>query len=116
MTIGMYATPSTAGFITCQTITNGLQFIKNFLLGRVSMSSPPHQNQDQHEDVSLHAHPLREYNVTLSSGGNVETIYILARNSMQAAYSALELAGDRNSQLINICLTDEWQEEETLLP
>ena len=80
---------STAGFITCQTITNGLQSIKNFLLGRVSMSSPPQQDHDQHEDVSLHNHPLREYNVTLSSG---EVIYILARSPMQAAYGALELA------------------------
>ena len=116
MTIGMYATPFIAGSFTWIKSIHGLQFIKNFLLGRVSMSSPPHQSQDQHENENLHAHPLREYNVTLSSGGHVETIYILARNSMQAAYSALELAGDRNSQLINICLTDEWQEEETLLP
>ena len=109
----MYAMQSTAGFITCQTITNGLQSIKNFLLGRVSMSSPPQQDHDQHEDVSLHNHPLREYNVTLSSG---EVIYILARSPMQAAYGALELAEERNVNLINVRITDEWQEEETLLP
>ena len=114
MTIGMYATPFTAGFITCQTITNGLQSIKNFLLGRVSMSSPPQQDHDPLEDVSLQNHPLREYNVTLSSG---EVIYILARSPMQAAYGALELAEERNVNLINVRITDEWQEEEeTLLP
>ena len=107
------ATPFTAGFITCQVITNTFQSITNFLLGRVSMSSPPHQNQDQHEDVSLHNHRLREYTVRLSSG---ESMYILARNGMDAAYSALELSEERNTDLINICITDEWQEEETLFP
>ena len=112
MTIS-FATPFTAGFITCQIITKWFQSTKNFLLGRVSMSSPPHQNQDQHVDESLHTHPLREYNVTLSSG---ESMYILARNGMDAAYSALELSEERNTDLINICITDEWQEEETLLP
>ena len=99
-----YATQSRAGYIISQ-IINGLLSITNCNNGRTSL---PNQNQDQQEGVSLHNHPLREYNVTLSSGGNVETIYILARNSMQAAYSALELAGDRSSQLINVQITDEW--------
>ena len=75
------------------------------------MSSPPHQNQDQHEDENLHKHPLREYNVTLSSG---EVIYILARSPMQAAYNALELAEERNVNLKNVFVTDEWQEETEL--
>jgi len=48
---------------------------------------------------------LREYNVTLSSG---ETIYILARNSEDAAWSALELAEDRTLKLVDVRLTDEW--------
>ena len=113
MTIGMYATPFTVGSFTWIKSIPGLQFIKNFLLGRVSMSSPPQQNQDQLEGVSLHNHPLLEYNVTLSSG---EVIYILARSPMQAAYGALELAEERNVNLINVRITDEWQEEETLLP
>tara|TARA_Y100000739_G_C20474529_1_gene402949 strand:- start:525 stop:839 length:315 start_codon:yes stop_codon:yes gene_type:complete len=99
-----YATQSRAGYIIFQ-IINGLLSIANYNNGSQSLQN---QNQDQQEDVSLHNHPLREYNVTLSSGGHVETIYILARNSMQAAYSALELAGDRNSQLINVQITDEW--------
>ena len=48
---------------------------------------------------------LREYNVTLSSG---ETIYILARNSEEAAWHALELAEDRSLKLVDVRLTDEW--------
>ena len=99
-----YATQSRAGYIISQ-IINGLLSIANYNNGSQSLQN---QNQDQQEGASLHNHPLREYNVTLSSGGHVETIYILARNSMQAAYSALELAGDRNSQLINVQMTDEW--------
>ena len=107
----MYAMQFTAGFITCQMITNGLQSIKHFLLERLSMCSPPHQNQnhDQLEDVNQRLH---EYTVTLSSG---EEIYILAHNGMDAAYSALELSEERHSNLINVRITDEWQEEETLL-
>jgi len=60
-------------------------------------------NQDQH--VGVNPRPLREYNVTLSSG---EVIYILARSSEQAAWSALELAEDRTLRLIDVRLSDEW--------
>lgn len=60
-------------------------------------------NQDQH--VGVNPRPLREYNVTLSSG---EVIYILARSSEQAAWSALELAEDRTLKLVDVRLTDEW--------
>ena len=48
---------------------------------------------------------LREYNVTLSSG---ETIYILAHDSEEAAWNALELATDRSLKLVDVRLTDEW--------
>ena len=48
---------------------------------------------------------LREYHVTLSSG---EVIYILAQSSEQAAWSALELAGDRTLKLVDVRQTDEW--------
>ena len=61
------------------------------------------QSQDQHVGVSRKQ--LREYNVTLSSG---ETIYILAHDSEQAAWSALELAEDRSLTVIDVRLTDEW--------
>ena len=72
-----------------------------------SHQSPSHV---QHDDVSnqpldLSHSPLREYHVTLSSG---ETIYILARNSEDAAWSALELAVDRDLYLVDVRLTDEW--------
>ena len=66
-------------------------------------------NQEQHEDANpkyqLDSQSLREYQVTLSSG---EQIYILAANSMDAAYSALELSEDRNVTLLNVSLVDEW--------
>ena len=60
-------------------------------------------NPDPH--VGVNPRPLREYNVTLSSG---EVIYILARSSEQAAWSALELAEDRTLKLVDVRLSDEW--------
>ena len=68
--------------------------------------------QHEEENPQPRTHPnlsqssrLREYNVTLSSG---ETIYILARNSEEAAWHALELAEDRSLKLVDVRLTDEW--------
>jgi len=49
--------------------------------------------------------PLQEYIVTLS---NAESIYILARNSMDAAYNALELSEERTCKLIDVRLREEW--------
>ena len=67
------------------------------------------QNLDQHveenQKYKLGSHSLQEYQVTLSSG---EKMYILAANSMDAAYSALELSEDRHSKLINVRILDEW--------
>ena len=68
------------------------------------------QSHVQHDDAShqpldLSHSSLREYNVTLSSG---ETIYILAHDSEEAAWSALELAEDRTLKLVDVRLTDEW--------
>ena len=51
---------------------------------------------------------LKEYEVTLSDS----TWFLLAEDSMTAAYSALELAEDRNSQLINVRIKDEWWSEQ----
>ena len=51
---------------------------------------------------------LKEYEVTLSG----ETWYLLAEDSMQAAYSALELSEDRNTKLINVRIKDEWWSEQ----
>ena len=67
------------------------------------------QHQDQHEEenlkYNLSSQSPQEYQVTLSSG---EKMYILAADSMDAAYSALELSEDRNSKLLNVRIVDEW--------
>lgn len=52
----------------------------------------------------IHNHAPRVYEVTLSSG----TRYILAPDSEQAAWSALELSHERNDKLINVRQHDEW--------
>lgn len=48
---------------------------------------------------------LREYNVLLSNG---ENMYILAVNSEEAAWHALELSMERDVTLKNVSLIDEW--------
>ena len=54
----------------------------------------------------LNAHSsLREYNVILSSG---ENMYILAANSEEAAWHALELSRTRGEFIKDIRLIDEW--------
>jgi hypothetical protein len=93
-----YATRSPVGCIISQ-ITNGLLSIKRCFNVNESFQN---QDHDQLEDVKQQ---LREYTVTLSSG---EQMYILAHNGMDAAYSALELSEERNTDLINIHITDEW--------
>ena len=69
--------------------------------------SPSHVQHDdvRQQPLDLSHSSLREYHVTLSSG---ETIYILARDSEEAAWSALELAEDRTLELVDVRLTDEW--------
>jgi len=52
----------------------------------------------------IHNHQLREYEVTLRSG----VWYLLAPDSEQAAWNALELSRERNDQLLNVRQTDEW--------
>lgn len=63
------------------------------------------QHVEENLKYNLNSQSLREYQVTLSSG---EKMYLLAANSMDAAYSALELSEDRNTKLINVRLLDEW--------
>ena len=62
------------------------------------------QHVEENQKYNLGSQSLREYQVTLSSG---EKMYILAADSMDAAYSALELSEDRNTKLINVRLLDE---------
>jgi hypothetical protein len=52
----------------------------------------------------IHNHAARVYEVTLRSG----TRYILAPDSEQAAWSALELSQERNDKLIDVRQQDEW--------
>ena len=63
------------------------------------------QHVEENQKYNLGSQSLREYQVTLSSG---EKIYLLAADSMDAAYSALELSEDRHTKLINVRLLDEW--------
>jgi len=47
---------------------------------------------------------LREYEITLSSG----VWYLLAPDSEQAAWNALELSRERNEELLNVQQTEMW--------
>jgi len=51
---------------------------------------------------------LNDYEVTIKEGEELDIIYILAPNSEEAAWAALELSTDRNAQLINVRIQDEW--------
>ena len=100
---------SVVGCIISQT-TNGHLYIESygfsiFLLLRSRKLSNLEEHEDANQKYQLDSQSLREYQVTLSSG---EQIYILAANSMDAAYSALELSEDRNVTLLNVSLIDEW--------
>lgn len=52
----------------------------------------------------LHNHQPKLYEVTLRSG----TMHLLAPDSESAAWQALELSQERNDELINVRLSDEW--------
>jgi len=100
---------SVVGCIISQ-ITNGHLYIESygfsiFLLLRSLKLSNLEEHEDANPKYQLESQSLREYQVILSSG---EQIYILAANSMDAAYSALELSEDRNVNLLNVSQVDEW--------
>ena len=63
------------------------------------------QQDDVKQQPDLSQSPLREYRVTLSSG---EELYILAANLKDAAFDALELSKDTNTQLIDVQQSNEW--------
>ena len=79
----------------------------------MNQSPSPVQHDDERQQPTDLSHspearlapPLREYHVALSSG---ETIYILARDTEEAAWHALELAADRDLYLVDVRQTDEW--------
>ena len=100
---------SVVGCIISQT-TNGHLFIESygfsiFLFLRSRKLSNLEEHEDANQKYQLDSQSLHKYQVILSSG---EQIYILAANSMDAAYSALELSEDRNVTLLNVSLVDEW--------
>ena len=70
------------------------------------------KHQADHSDVkpqsSARTPKLNEYKVTLSHGN---PFFLLATDSMHAAYSAMELSTKQNNKLIDVRLTDEWEEE-----
>lgn len=108
MTIILSRTQSAAGCIIFL-ITSGLLFIGRCEKGTIQQPRNPILLQEGHEpsvrmDDSLSQSPY-EFIVTLTNG---EEIYLLARNSMDAAYSALELSEDRSTKLLNVKLADEW--------
>ncbi len=70
-----------------------------------SHAQPDDVSPRSQQPIDLSHSPLREYEVTLSSG---ERMYILAASSEDAAWDALELSMDRSSTLINITRTYEW--------
>lgn len=93
-------------------ITSGLLFIGKCEKGTIQQPRSPillHQGPEPSArlDDSLSESPF-EFIVTLTNG---EKMYLLARNSMDAAYSALELSEDRNTKLLNVRLVDEWFQE-----
>ena len=63
------------------------------------------QHVEENQKYNLRSQSLQEYQVTLSSG---EKMSLLPADSMDAAYSALELSEDRHTKLINVRLLDEW--------
>lgn len=71
-----------------------------------------HDVESQEETYKLSQSPLQEYMVTLSNENegfySLDTIYILAHDSMEAAYNAMELSTDRNCILKDVRLCDEW--------
>ena len=56
----------------------------------------------------LPAGSLNEYKVTLKSGEDVWTDYVLAPDSEHAAWQALELSINRHVHLVDVILADEW--------
>ena len=92
---------SIVGCITSTKSTNGTPFIRSWQNGKHSLSLPKSQNQDGQDE--LLEDRLRSYEVCLSD----ENIYILAASAEDAAWYALELSNDSNSQLLDVRLIDE---------
>lgn len=92
---------SIVGCITSTKNTNGTPFIKRWPNGSLTSDNPLSQSQDG-LNVLLESR-LKGYEVYLSD----EIIYILAADAEEAAWFALELSNDLNSDLIDVRLIDE---------
>lgn len=109
MMISSFGMPSIVGFIT-SLITNGPPSIRNWQCVKVSQNRLQ-PNLELHDDVNRSLlQGLNEYFVTLS---NDEVFYIAAVDSMDAAYSALELSEDRHQTILDIQIVNE---QTTLFP
>ena len=64
----------------------------------------PLQHLVQLASVPMQTSQTKLYNVTLRSG----TISLLAPDSESAAWMALELSRERNDELVDVRLADEW--------
>ena len=92
---------SIVGCITSTKSTNGTPFIRIWQNGSLSSDSPQSQNLDGQDE--LLGSRLKSYEVCLSD----ESIYILAASAEDAAWYALELSNDKNSELLDVRLIDE---------
>lgn len=91
---------SIAGCISLAKSTNGTPFIRTWQNGRHTLSNLNSQNLDGQDE--LLGDQLKSYEVCLSD----EKIYILAASAEDAAWYALELSNDSNSQLLDVRLID----------
>ena len=92
---------SIAGCITSKKTTNGTPFIRIWQNGSPTLDNPQSQNRDGQDE--LLGSRLKGYEVCLSD----ENIYILAASAEDAAWYALELSNDKQSELLDVRLIDE---------
>ena len=91
---------SIVGCISSTKSTNGTPFIRIWQNGNPTSENLNRQSQDGQDE--LLENPLRSYEVCLSD----ENIYILATSAEDAAWYALELSNNSNSQLLDVRLID----------
>ena len=92
---------SIVGCITSEKSTNGTPFMRSWPNGSHSLSFPISQSPNGLDELLVGR--LKSYEVCLSD----EVIYILAASAEEAAWMALELSDDINSQLLDVRFIDE---------
>jgi len=91
---------SIVGCITSTKSTNGTPFIRTWQNGNPTSGNLNRQSLEGQGE--LLGSQLKSYEVCLSD----ESIYILAASAEDAAWYALELSNDSNSQLLDVRLID----------